>query len=187
MPIEEPDAPGRGSPAATEAVTGPPAPFPERPPAVPGTKPAGWVIALIAGLSGLAIGGLGGAAAGALIVQQVQVARDFEIIVFVDQTATEEQRTAVRAAVDRAAPGEVVARSAQDNFELFKKENADDPQLMAAIRPESFGESLLYRTHGVSADCGPVLRIRKEAGVRDVVVHMPADGDRLAGNLLCPK
>jgi len=115
------------------------------------------------------------------------VKRDFEIIVFPEQTATEEQRTAVRAAVDRAAPGEVVARSAQENYELFKRDNADDPEFVARFGPESFGESLLYRTHGVNVDCGPVLAIRKEAGVRDVVVHMPADGDRLEGNLLCPK
>lgn len=147
----------------------------------------GWLIALIAALGGLVIGGLGGAAAGALIVRQVQVERDFEIIVFLEQTATEEQRTAVRAAVDRAAPNEVETRSAQDNFELFKKDNADNPELLAQLRPESFAESLLYRTHGVNADCRPVPAIREVAGVRDVIVHMPADGDRLEGNLLCPK
>jgi hypothetical protein len=104
-----------------------------------------------------------------------------------EQTATEEQRTAIRAAVDRAAPGEVVTRSAEENFELFKRDNADDPQLLAQLRPESFSESLFYRTHGVNADCGAVLAIRQEAGVRDVVVHMPADGDRLEGSLRCPK
>jgi hypothetical protein len=145
----------------TELVTGPPAPFPERPPVTPRRKTPGWLIALIAALGGLLIGGLGGAAAGALVVRQVQVERDFEIIVFLDQTATEEQRSAVRAAVDRAAPHEVETRSAQDNYELFKKDNADDPELLAQLRPESFGESLLYRTHGVNADCRPVSAIRK--------------------------
>lgn len=171
----------------TEPLTGPPAPFPERPPTAPTAKMPGALIALIAALGGLVIGGLGGAAAGALIVRQVQVERDFEVIVFLDQTATEEQRESVRAAVDRAVPHEVETRSAQDNFELFKKDNADDPELLAQLRPESFGASILYRTHGVNADCRPVSAIRKEAGVRDVIVHMPADGDRLEGNLLCPK
>jgi hypothetical protein len=171
----------------TEPLTGPAAPFPERPPAAPPTKTPGWLIALVAAFGGLVIGGLGGAAVGALIVRQVQVERDFETIVFVEQTATEEQRAAVRAAVDRAAPGEVETRSAQDNFELFKKDNADNPELIAQLRPESFGESLLYRTHGVNADCRPVRTLRKVDGVRDVIVHMPADGDRLEGNLICPK
>lgn len=171
----------------TDAPTGPPAPFPERPPVAPTTTIPGWVIALVAALGGLVIGGLGGVAAGALIVGQVQVERDFEIIVFLEQTITEEQRSTVRTAIDRAAPGEVETRSAQDNFELFKKDNADDPELLAQLRPEAFGESLLYRTHGVDADCGPVTAIREMAGVRDVVVHMPADGDRLEGNLRCRK
>jgi hypothetical protein len=171
----------------TEPLAGPPAPFPERPPVVPSTKMPRWLIALIAAVGGLVIGGLGGAAAGALVVRQVQVERDYEVIVFVDQTATEEQRTAVRAALDRVAPQRVEARSAQDNYELFKKANADNPELVAQVRPESFGESLLYRTHGVNPDCRPVRDIRKVAGVRDVVVHMPADGDRLEGSLVCPK
>jgi hypothetical protein len=171
----------------TVPMTGPPAPFPERPPAAVRPGWPRWLIALVAAAGGLLIGVLGGAAAGALVVNQVRVQRDFEVIVFLEQQITEQQRTAVRAALDRAAPGEVEARTAEDNFELFKRDNADDPELLQRLTPAAFGESLLYRTHGVDVDCGPVPGIRKLAGVRDVTVHMPAAGDRLEGNLICPK
>jgi hypothetical protein len=166
-------------------MIGPAAPFPEPPPAPARTGLPRWAIALIAALGGLLIGGLGGFAGGGWFVRETRVERDFEMIVFLEQGIDEAQRVAVRDAVDRAAPDEVDFRTREENFELYKKTKPDD-ELLRQLRPEAFSETFVYRTHGGGPECGPVAGLRKLPGVRDVAIHMPADGARLEGNLICP-
>jgi hypothetical protein len=132
-------------------MIGPPAPFPARPPA-----PKRWLIALIGAGCGLLVGALGGAALGATFVHQAEVRRDFEVVVNFQQQATQEQQAAIRAAVDRVAPGDVESRTAQENYERWKTENADRPELVNTIRPDAFMGSLVYYVRAVQPDCGPI-------------------------------
>lgn len=169
----------------TAPFAGPPAPFPLPLPSP--SRPRRWLIPLVAGLGGLLVGGIGGAGIATVIVERVQVQRDYEIVVGLEPAVTVEQRVAIKAAVDRLESDAVEFHTKEQNFEELKQQFADQPEVLQSLQVENVGETFIATRRAANPDCRPVPELKKLAGVREVSVHMPVDGDRLEGFLACPE
>lgn len=164
------------------------------PPPAPAVRSAPWLRWVL--LPALAVAALlcGAGAASAVTFLVVRddagapSARQYEVRVFLDVEATAEQKAAVESALSSRYPaGTIRVETREQAYQRFKELYKDEPDLLEAVRPDSFPESLLVTTTAKVFDCAALAEVERMDGVGSANVWQLAAGERPRAMVLdCP-
>ena len=112
--------------------------------------------------------------------------RRFEVTVTLQDEATDEQKSAIRAELAELPAGdEVRFETREQALARYRKSWEDDPERVAGVQVESMSEAFHVTATGRDFDCSPIPGIRELAGVERTWVVLRPNGSRPGAELAC--